>query len=544
MRCATIIAALIALPALAQNAPFSRGFDLVPNKLTPTLNSGLALEGAELPAKGSYAFGAVIDFNVGILSLKLASQRLGDLLPYRFDLHLHGAWQPFSRLELAADLPFTLYQRSGFSLLRDQGFVDQADPAAGGLGDWRFFARVMALSQKDFPIAVAGVLEVRLPLGDGGSFLGDNGVVFAPRAAVERVLGPLRFMGNVGWRLRTYPGQFLNLYVGQEFVLGGGLHVALPDIGRTTLNRILAEVSISTPAEAPFTSAQAEALKTPFELLVGARSSFARSWHAQLTVGRGLAIQNGYGRETFRLAGGIRYEFVPESDRDGDGIPDSLDKCPDTPEDKDGYQDDDGCPEPDPDSDGDGIPDHLDGCKDQPGPSDYDGCPDRDGDQIPDNVDKCPDEPGPAETEGCPVPEDEQVTLESDRIRIKGNILFETGQAVIQRQSYKLLDDVVKVLREHPEVGPVMIEGNTDNRGSHDYNLDLSNRRAKAVEDYLVKGGIDRKRLRSKGFSFDKPVASNDTPVGRAKNRRTEFRLVEEIELPTKEKPVEKDKKP
>ena len=63
------------------------------------------------------------------------------------------------------------------------------------------------------------------------------------------------------------------------------------------------------------------------------------------------------------------------------------------------------------------------------------------------------------------------------------------------------------------------------------------------MEDYLVKGGIERKRLRSKGFSFDKPVASNDTPVGRAKNRRTEFRLVEEIELPTKEKPVEKDPK-
>lgn len=527
---------LCAAPALAQNEPFARGFDAVPNKLTPTMRPGLALDGAELHPKGSYSFGALIDFNFGILALKLGDTHLGDLLPFRSTLHLHGAWQPFSWLEVAGDLPITVGQLSGFKLLRDQGFTDQGDPRPLGVNDLRLFGRAKLLSQDWFLFGAAAILELRLPLGDGFSFLGDNGVVFAPRLALERTFGPVRLLANAGWRLRTAPGQYLQVYVNQEFVAGLGLGLHLPDIGRLTRNNLLVEASLATPAEAPFTLTQSESLKTPFELLVGLRSMVARHWHAQLVVGRGLGIQTGYGRETFRISAGIRYEWAPEPDRDGDGIPDSIDQCPDTPEDLDGYQDGDGCPEPDPDSDGDGVPDHIDGCKDVPGPGEYDGCPDRDGDQIPDNVDKCPDEPGAPETEGCPVPEDEQVTLESDRIRIKGNILFETAQAVIQHQSFKMLDDVAKVLRDHPEVGPVLIEGHTDNRGSRAFNMDLSKRRAKAVEDYLVKAGIDRKRLRSAGFGFDKPVATNDTPLGRAKNRRTEFRLVEDIETG----PVEK----
>ncbi len=123
---------------------------------------------------------------------------------------------------------------------------------------------------------------------------------------------------------------------------------------------------------------------------------------------------------------------------------------------------------------------------------------------------------------------EEEVVLETERIRIKGNILFETGMAIIQKQSYPLLDDVAKVLHDNPDVGPVLIEGHTDNRGSRPYNMDLSNRRAQAVSDYIASKGISKKRLRTAGFGFDRPVATNDTPLGRAKNRRTEFRLVHE----------------
>jgi len=521
-----LLLVLLTLPAFAAE-PFSRGFDVVPTKFSPTMDSLWAVEGAEMRAPKSWMLQAMLDFNFGILGLKLGNVPRLDLIGARADLHLMGAYQFTNRLEVSADIPFIVGQVDHFRQLRDEGFVDERSPSFLGAGDWRFIGRFQIFKQEDFPIAATAILEVRLPIGDERSFFGDSGVVFAPRAAIERRFGPVRAVINAGWRLRTAAAQYLNLYVGQEFTMGGGVGIELPNIMRFTENTLIGEVNFATPAEAPFTFKYADAYKTPLELLVGARSKFMDHWALQLAFGRGLGTVTGYGREAFRVMGGLRYEYIAQPDLDGDGIPDVVDKCPEVAEDKDGDADQDGCPEPDKDTDGDGVVDRIDACVDVPGPQEYDGCPDRDGDQIPDNVDKCPDDPGPPETEGCPVPQEEEVTLESDRIRIKGNILYETGQAVIQKQSFKILDDVAKVLLQNPEVGPVLIEGHTDNRGSHAYNLDLSNRRAKAVEDYLVNKGVDRKRLRSQGFSFDRPIGSNDTPLGRAKNRRTDFRLIE-----------------
>jgi outer membrane protein OmpA-like peptidoglycan-associated protein len=261
----------------------------------------------------------------------------------------------------------------------------------------------------------------------------------------------------------------------------------------------------------------------------------------------------------------LRYEET-SVDSDGDGVPDSRDKCPTEKEDLDGNLDDDGCLDPDNDgdgvvdgedgcpdkpgpkelkgcpadmdTDGDGIFDHLDACPQKPGPQEYDGCPDTDGDEVPDNEDECPDMFGPPENNGCPYEAPPFVLVESDRIRIKGNILFETGKANIRRQSFKLLDEVASVLARNPTLGPVLIEGHTDNVGTRALNLDLSNRRAKAVLEYLVNKGIDRKRLRSQGFGFDRPITSNKTPLGRAKNRRVEFRLIKnEVETPPRDVP-------
>ncbi len=521
-----LFAVLVALPSIAAD-PFGRGFDLVPTKFTPTMDSLWSVDGAEMRRADSWMLQAIVDLNFGILALKVGDQRISDLVAARADLHLMGAYQFTNRLEVSADIPFIVGQSDHFRLLRDEGFVDERSPSFGGIGDPRFIGRFQVFNQETFPVAATAVLEVRFPLGDERSFFGDHGVVFAPRASVERRVGPVRVVVNAGWRLRTAAAQYLNLYVGQEFTMGGGASIDVPSIGKFTNNVVLGEVNFATPAEAPFTFKYADAYKTPFEILVGARSQFMNHWSIQLAFGRGLGTATGYGREAFRVMFGVRYEHIAQPDLDGDGIPDNVDQCPAVAEDKDGDADNDGCPESDKDTDGDGVVDRLDACVNTPGPAEYDGCPDRDGDQIPDNVDKCPDDPGPPETEGCPVPKEEEVTLESDRIRIKGNILYETGQAVIQKQSYKLLDDVAKVLLQNPEVGPVMIEGHTDNRGSRAFNLDLSDRRAKAVENYLVNKGVDRKRLRSQGFSFDRPIGSNDTPLGRAKNRRTDFRLID-----------------
>jgi outer membrane protein OmpA-like peptidoglycan-associated protein len=537
LRALALIALLGPLSALAQNEPNARGFDLVPFKITPSWGSGLIVDSAELPRKGAWALRAHLDFNIGIMGLRISNEDLGFLVPFRTTLNLMGSYQIHKYIEIAADLPISI-QATNFKLLRDQGFAcsnpgdfngcTAGDPPAVGFNDLRLQGRFRLLSQENFILGVAAIAEVRLPIGSEMGFMGDRGLVFAPRVAVERSIGPVKLYGNVGWRLRTAPGQYLNLYVGQEFIFGAGGQIKIPDIKTLTNNRILVDVNTSTPAEAPFSFQYGDSLKTPLEIMIGARSVVKEHYGVFLAVGTGIGARHGYGREILRINLAFSYEYEPELDTDGDGIPDRIDKCPTEPEDFDGDEDEDGCPEPDKDADGDGIPDKADGCKDQPGPKEYEGCPDRDGDQIPDNVDKCPDEPGPAETEGCPVPKEEQVVLESDNIRIKGNILYETGKAIIQKQSYPLLDDVAKVLRDNPDVGPVLVEGHTDNVGSRPYNLDLSNRRAQSVVDYLVSKGVKRERLRAAGYGFDRPVSTNDTPLGRAKNRRTAFRLINE----------------
>lgn len=533
-RFAAVWLCLASALASASHDPFIRGFDAVPVKPTPTQNSGIALEGAQLVQRKSFRFGLLLDANVNILALKLGDEKLGNLIPFRTDLHLLGAYQLHPRLEVGLDLPLTVYQVDNFRLLQDNGFT-QPGIAAFGAGDIRVLPRVAILPPESFPIGLAGVLEVRLPTGAERSFLGDNGFVFAPRLAAERAFGPVRVLGNLGYRFRTRHAQFINLFVGHEFAVGGGAIVGLPDVGRLQDVKVIGEMHLTTPTEAPFNFSQADSLKTPWELLVGARARVHKNWGVELTVGRGLGLQSGYGREDFRVMVGLRYESEFH-DKDGDGVPDEEDGCPEVPEDPDDFQDSDGCPEPD--NDNDQILDKDDGCPNDPGPQEYDGCPDRDLDQIPDNVDKCPDEPGPAETEGCPV--QQQVVLKSDRLRIRGSILFETGEAKIQPQSFQLLDEVYQVLKDNPEVGPILIEGHTDNRGSRGYNQDLSERRAKAVVDYLVKKGIPRKRLKSKGYGFDRPVADNSTPLGRAKNRRTEFKLLNEAEEEEKQNATEK----
>lgn len=554
--------------AWADHDPFIRSFDAVPVKATAAQDSGIALEGTRATPVGSKRASLLLDFNLSILSLKLGEEQLGDLIPYRLDAHALFAYQVHSRVELGVDLPFTVIQGDRFQLLRDAlqapDFPGAASVSSYGLGDLRLLPRVSVLDPSQFPVGLAVVGEVRLPTGDADSFLGERGVLVAPRLAVERSFGPVRLLGNVGWRFRRH-GQYLNLYVDDELTLGAGAVVDLPDLGRLSDVQALAEMHLSTPSSAPFNFSQADSLKTPWEVLVGARTRIHGPWGLELNVGRGIGLDGGYGREAFRVMLALRYEET-SVDSDGDGVPDSRDKCPTEKEDLDGFQDDDGCIDPDndgdgvvdgedgcpdkpgpkelkgcpadQDTDGDGIPDHLDACPQKPGPKEYNGCPDTDGDEVPDNEDECPDMFGPPENNGCPYEAPPFVLVESDRIRIKGNILFETGKANIRKQSFKLLDEVASVLAKNPTLGPVLIEGHTDNVGTRALNTDLSNRRAKAVLEYLVNKGINRKRLRSQGFGFDRPITTNDTPLGRAKNRRVEFRLIkDEVETPPREVP-------
>jgi outer membrane protein OmpA-like peptidoglycan-associated protein len=210
----------------------------------------------------------------------------------------------------------------------------------------------------------------------------------------------------------------------------------------------------------------------------------------------------------------------PDPDNDKDGIVDRHDKCPNEPEDKDGFEDTDGCP--DPDNDKDGVLDVDDKCPNDPGPKENLGCPDtdRDKDTVVDRLDKCPDDPGPPTNAGCP--EKKYITITQEKIELKRQVQFATGKAKINPESFDLLDEVVEVLKKNVSI-KLRIEGHTDNKGSPKKNIKLSQDRAKAVFDYLVEHGIDAARLTSEGYGQTCPMADNKTVEGREKNRRTDF---------------------
>jgi OmpA-OmpF porin, OOP family len=223
-------------------------------------------------------------------------------------------------------------------------------------------------------------------------------------------------------------------------------------------------------------------------------------------------------------------EKEPNPDPDGDGIAGAADKCPYHAEDKDGFQDDDGCP--DPDNDGDGIPDAQDKCPNEAetvnGIDDEDGCPevDTDGDGILGSRDKCPDQPETfnnyQDEDGCP---DEVPAAVKKYTGVIQGINFKTKSAQILRGSFVILNRAVEVLKEYSDV-KLEIAGHTDDRGSADFNRDLSQNRAEAVKAYLVSKGIDESRLQAVGYGLDRPIANNKTSSGRSKNRRTEFQLI------------------
>jgi outer membrane protein OmpA-like peptidoglycan-associated protein len=230
-------------------------------------------------------------------------------------------------------------------------------------------------------------------------------------------------------------------------------------------------------------------------------------------------------------------DFV--ADRDGDGFLDNVDACPDDPEDFDSYQDDDGCPELD--NDEDGYLDTEDNCPDDPEDfdlyADEDGCPDldNDADGIQDIDDLCPNEPedvdGFEDEDGCPEedPEPEPIleytVILEDRIEITEQIHFAHNSSEILSESYPILLEINDILSNNPTM-ELRIEGHTDSSGSESYNLDLSERRAASVREFIIDEGTEGTRLISQGLGELRPIEDNQTSEGRAANRRVEFHII------------------
>lgn len=272
---------------------------------------------------------------------------------------------------------------------------------------------------------------------------------------------------------------------------------------------------------------------------------------------------------------GMEFDFGKTKDSDMDGVSDKKDKCPDTPTGV--VVDEKGCPV---DTDGDGVADYLDDCPtvagltslkgcpdtDKDGIADKDdacpdvwgiaslkGCPDTDGDGVTDKLDKCPGTPkgykvdasgcpfdtdkdgvideedecptvfGLKELKGCPKKELSAEELEAQKMKV-GPVYFETNKATLTAAEKTKIDNLVNLLKENSNYN-VNITGHADSQGADNYNMNLSKNRASSVLKALTTGKINKKRITAKGLGETKPVATNDTPEGRALNRRVEFEV-------------------
>jgi len=307
--------------------------------------------------------------------------------------------------------------------------------------------------------------------------------------------------------------------------------IKIPGIdGSTSLSRLLANVEHDFVIENckfvpyAFLGAGYQWVKGPYvnaivaDLGLGAKMKVNDAVSLFLE-GRGLRDfrnnDNHYG-----LLGGLVYGFGGEKpveqpkpvDSDNDGVVDTEDKCPNTPA---GVKvDANGCPV---DSDNDGVADYLDKCPNTPAgvKVDANGCPvDSDNDGVADYLDKCPNTPKgfKVDQNGCAISFNFQIN-------------FDTNSAKIKPEYMPKIEKFAEFLKNHPDV-KAEIQGYTDNRGSYKYNMVLSERRAKAVYDALIKLGVPKDQITWAGYGPNNPIASNDTEEGRAKNRRVVAKII------------------
>ncbi len=394
----------------------------------------------------------------------------------RMGLDLIGSLSLARSFSIGLGLPVYLLQQG------------DTEPSFAGLGDLRVVPKLQLLDDRD-SIGLALAAEVRAPTHTG-DFSGSNrGVQVLPKVIVDhRFRGGLRVGGNVGAAFRE-DSDFFNVVVGDEltYALAVGYRFGGHD-GKTELGAEL---------NGGMGLAELDAEEAPLELLAFLRHNPDDEW--ELIGGPGLGIIEGYGVPTFRVFFGVRY--TPTShDSDHDGIADAEDECPNYAEDRDGIEDDDGCPEEDPDSDRDGVPDVDDECP-----------------EAKETINGVDDE------DGCPDSGDARVVYEEGRFKILDTVKFETGSAKLKPESHSLLDQVALTMKANPDVKKIRIEGHTDDTGPREVNMRLSEQRAESVKRYLVDKGVSPQRLSAQGYGPDKPLEDGTDDEARARNRRVEF---------------------
>jgi outer membrane protein OmpA-like peptidoglycan-associated protein len=591
------LAALALFSASTASAQQANGYAV--NAFNPAEKGSDWFENESLDLRGQLrpAIGILGDYASNeILFKNYDGSTLGSVVSNQFYLHLGASLVIAERLRLGLNIPFAAYQNGEALAPQSAGALNGVNaagatynpPNKGALGDIRVGADLRLLGEYRDAASLAIGAQVFLPTGFQDQYTGDGKVRVDPRLILAGDLWDvLAYSARIGFDFRGQNEVFAGTQLGNQ--LTGGLAVGLRGLDGHLL--VGPELSGATLLSKMF-----KGPTSPGELILGAHYQWS-DWRVGLGAGGG--IEDAYSSPSFRLVGGIEWSpGIPERDRDGDGIRDKDDACPDVPgvasddpklngcppaeldRDHDGVLDkDDACPDvpgvktddprtngcpPPGDRDGDGIPDKDDACPDVAGVKTDDpktnGCPpDKDGDGVLDKDDACPDVPGvktdDPKTNGCPAPADRDgdgildkddacpdvkgipdpdpkkngcpglAKIENGKIEISEQVQFKTGNAQILEASTPVLTAVFNILKGHPEIKLIHIEGHTDNKGTAPKNMILSDKRAKAVMAWLVFRGIDASRMDAKGYGQERPIDSNSTDEGRAKNRRVEFHI-------------------
>ncbi len=486
-----------------------------------------------------------------VLRDRASGDRIGALVSDRIAGGLVLALGLWDRFQIGLDIPFVGSQNA-----EELDQVMQADLSASGIGDVRLVPKVMIFGG-GLGTSLSFMPSFTAPTAGANDYRGTDNWSFQPELALSQRGERYRFGVNLSY-VTAHKETLADLKVDDQINLRLGAAIKVTKAVELGLT-----YHAATLGKDPFEEGQ----DTVMEIVGGPTFYLSDSFIAFAAAGVGIA--NGYGTPDWRGLFGIRFcgineEEAPRLDSDGDGLYDDEDECPQEPETLNDYKDSDGCPDETPqpadlDSDGDGMNDDVDGCperaEDVDGFEDEDGCPDpdndkdgvldvddkcpmvvgvkeqegcpepdRDGDTVIDRLDNCPDEPGEVANQGCK--KKQLVKLGKSGLEILDVVYFKTNKAKIRIKSNQLLNNVAEVLKSHPEIEMIRVEGHTDDRGSDASNLSLSQRRAEAVVAYLVRKGVKKERLVAKGFGEAKPIADNETNEGRTTNRRVEFVIV------------------
>jgi uncharacterized protein (TIGR03382 family) len=526
-----VIAILLAAPASVR-AQTSTAFTLERFRLSTDRAGFLDVEWGEVGRARSWELGMALGVSDDVLVVQdLDGNRTGSLVDDRVGGDLVGAYAITGWLQLGADLPLVISQDTDQPMqLATVGPIDRF-----AIGDLRLSPKLELLRASRHGIGLAVMPSMSLPTATSVDYVGERGVAFAVEVDVSRQVGAVRVAGNVGVRLRERV-ELADLAVSNEAFLRAAVGYRFDAARRGPPLELGLSTSLATATTGVFEHRNQD----HWEVLAGAQYDVRANLLA--FAGAGIGLAQGFGTPDWRLVIGTRFhvERAPSAvaraavvpvvtrsgarDHDADGMPDGDDACAAEPEDVDGFEDGDGCP--DPDNDRDGVADVDDQCPMQSGVVSARGCvePDRDGDTVVDRKDNCPDEAGEPARAGCTQPQ--KVALGGGRLDLLDVVGFATNKAEILKASFALLDNVATVLAAHPEIAHVRVEGHTDDRGAADANLALSQARAKAVVEYLIAKGIVAGRLEAEGIGEARPLVTNDTAANRARNRRVELVIV------------------